>query len=286
MVMTTRTIDSTRPLLVFGGPYSNLQATRAMRREAETHSITPSHIICTGDVVAYAADPEETAREIRDWGIHVIAGNCEEQLADNAGDCGCGFEEGSVCDTLSRGWYPYALQKTSAEIKGWMAGLPKYLTFRYCGLRFRVLHGGGRETNRFVFASDRAALADEVEEADADVVIAGHAGLPFVTEFNETAWINPGVIGMPANDGTPDGWFGLIQAERDGISVSLHRLAYDYAAAAGAMRRSGHANGYARTLITGIWPSHDILPPAELEQTGRPLGESTARIRGRLGVTA
>jgi hypothetical protein len=167
-----------------------------------------------------------------------------------------------------------------------MAGLPKFLTFQYCGLRFHVLHGGGRETNRFVFASDRAALADEVEEADADVVIAGHAGLPFVTELSETAWINPGVIGMPANDGTPDGWFGLIQAERDGISVSLHRLAYDYAEAAGAMRRSGHANGYARTLITGIWPSHDILPPAELEQTGRPLGESTARVCGRLGVTA
>ena len=29
------------------------------------------------------------------------------------------------------------------------------------------------------------------------------------------------------------------------------------------MRRFGHANGYARSLITGLWPSLDILPPAE-----------------------
>jgi hypothetical protein len=34
------------------------------------------------------------------------------------------------------------------------------------------------------------------------------------------------------------------------------------------MRKSGHANGYARTLITGVWPSFDVLPPAEAAATG------------------
>jgi hypothetical protein len=41
------------------------------------------------------------------------------------------------------------------------------------------------------------------------------------------------------------------------------------------MRRSGHANGYARTVITGIWPSFDILPEAERAQAGKPIAETT-----------
>ena len=42
------------------------------------------------------------------------------------------------------------------------------------------------------------------------------------------------------------------------------------------MRRSGHANGYARTLVTGVWPSFDVLPPTETAATGvklKPISE-------------
>ena len=70
-------IDPDRPLLAFGGPYSHLQATEAMLAEARRRGIAPGNIICTGDVVAYAANPEETAQLIRGAGIHVVAGNCE-----------------------------------------------------------------------------------------------------------------------------------------------------------------------------------------------------------------
>src|SRR5277367_268628 len=46
------------PLLVFGGSYSNLEATTAILAEARRRAIAPSHILCTGDVVAYGADPQ------------------------------------------------------------------------------------------------------------------------------------------------------------------------------------------------------------------------------------
>ena len=91
-------------------------------------------------------------------------------------------------------------------------------------------------------------------------------------------WFNPGVIGMPANDGTPDVWYGVIRAEADAVVLSTHRLAYDHHAAAAAMRRFGHANGYARTLVTGLWPSLDILPAAERTATGRRLKPKFMRI--------
>jgi hypothetical protein len=103
------------PVLVFGGPYSNLRALAALRERADELGIPASHCICTGDVVAYCAEPEETTAAIRGWGCHVIAGNCEEQLAEAAEDFACGFEAGTECDLLAKGWYPFANARMSPE---------------------------------------------------------------------------------------------------------------------------------------------------------------------------
>lgn len=267
------------PVLVFGGPYSNLKATEALRDEARRRSIPPSRVICTGDVVAYCAEPEETAQAVADWGCHVIQGNCEQQLAEAAEDCACNFEEGSACDLLAKGWYPFANARVSDAMRRWMGGLPVTLTFRFAGLSLRVVHGGVDEVSRWVFASDAPTVADECTRSKADVTIAGHCGLPFIARAAERVWFNPGVIGMPANDGTPEVWFGLIEATPGGVSLSTHRLGYDHLAAAGHMRRYGYANGYARALVTGLWPSLDILPAVEQAATGTRLRPRTLQLK-------
>ncbi len=159
-------------LLVFGGPYSNLRAVAAMRAVAGELGLPPERCICTGDVVAYCVEPEETVAAMRDWGCPVIAGNCEEQLAAGAADCGCGFEEGTECDRLAKDWYAFANARISPASRAWMAALPKTLTFTFGGLSFRVVHGGVDQINRFVFASQRADIADELVREQADVVVA------------------------------------------------------------------------------------------------------------------
>jgi predicted phosphodiesterase len=274
------------PVLVFGGPYSNLRALAALRRRADELGIPASHCICTGDVVAYCAEPEETTATVRDWGCHVIAGNCEEQLAAGAEDCAGGFEEGTECDRLAKGWYPFANARMSRESRAWMAALPKALTCVVGGWRFRVIHGGVDVINRFVFASQRDVLAEELARADADVVLAGHAGVPFHRKVGAGVWYNPGVIGMPANDGTADVWYGLIGIEAGHLLLSTRRLAYDHHGAAAAMRREGHADGYARTLVTGVWPSLDVFPPTERAATGHKLRQRTVRIPARAKAEA
>ena len=94
--MTTRDLGPLEgPVLLFGGNYSNRQATEALMLRADVLGIAPSNVVCTGDVVAYCAEPQATTAAIRDWGCHVVAGNCEEQLAAAARDCACGFEAGS-----------------------------------------------------------------------------------------------------------------------------------------------------------------------------------------------
>jgi len=276
-------IDTSSPLLVFGGPYSNFRATAALRHIADELAIPASHVVCTGDVVAYCAEPVETVALIRDWGCHVIAGNCEEQLAAGAADCGCNFAAGTACDMLAKGWYPFANALMTDDMRRWMAAIPPTLAFRYAGLSFRTVHGGVNETAKWVFGSQNDMLADELSETDADIVLAGHCGVPFIHRIGRRAWFNTGALGMPANDGTTQVWYGLVTPRAGGsVKLSTHRLSYDHLAAAGAMRRSGHANPYARTLVTGLWPSLDVFPPAERAATGKRLRERSVTIGGEM----
>jgi predicted phosphodiesterase len=261
------------PLLVFGGPYSNLQATQAILAEAARRGIPSQRVICTGDVVAYGADAAACCDLIMASGIWVIAGNCEENLAAGALDCGCGFEEGTACDLLSRAWYAHANREVTAAHRAWMAGLPYRLMIRLPdGRRLAVLHGGARDISRFIFASaEHKDLADEIAATGCDGVIAGHCGIPFVRQVGQGVWINAGAVGMPADDGTPRIWFAVLTPGEAGLGVEILPLQYDHAAAAAAMRAVGLPEGYAAALGSGLWPSCDVLPPAERARRGQKL---------------
>lgn len=269
------TLPGTGPALCFGGPYSNIEATRAIREQANRLGIPPGRVICTGDIVAYCANPNETAQEILDWGCHVIKGNCEEQLAQRADDCGCGFGRETTCDLLSLGWYGFADAHLTDDLRCWMAGLPKTLAFEISGRKFCVIHGGVKEINRFIFPSTPAAeKASELDAAVADVIIAGHSGIPFIEPIGNRLWFNAGVIGMPANDGTRDGWFGIITPETNaGIRFALKRLPYAAENSAETLLNAGYATPYAEALRTGRWPSIGILPAGERLAAGRPMRE-------------
>lgn len=258
------------PVLVFGGPYSNLEAAQAIRAEAERLGIPPARTICTGDIVAYCADPGATVALIRDWGIPVVQGNVEEQLGAGAEDCACGFTPGSACATLSAQWYAHAEREISPDDRRWMGSLPGLIRFTLAGRRLAAIHGGVSRINRWVFASTPAAEKRvEVTLARADGIIAGHCGLPFVDFPDGNLWCNAGTVGMPANDGTPRVWYALLMPERDGaIAVELRPINYDFAAAAQKMRHAGLAAAYAQALETGLWPPVDILPAAEQATAG------------------
>ena len=260
------------PVLVFGGPYGNLAATRAVLHEARRLGIPAGRIICTGDVVAYCGEPAETVALVRDSGIPVVMGNVEESLADDALDCGCGFEEDTACARLSVDWYAFARRALDADAKAWMRALPRRLTFTLAGRRLAVIHGGAVAINRFVFPSTPAGdKRAELALTGADGVIAGHSGLPFAELLGDRLWLNAGVVGMPAHDGTPRGWCALLIPRVRAIRVAFFPLAYDHAAAARAMAARGLPRDYAEALATGLWPSMDVLPPAERRARGRPL---------------
>ena len=258
------------PVLVFGGPYSNLEATLAVLAEARRRAIPRERILCTGDIVAYGADAVATTAALREAGIVAVMGNCEESLAAGAEDCGCGYAEGSACDRLASEWYAHAHRTLDAESRRWMGALPRRLTVEIGGRRLAVIHGGVRQINRFLFASTPEPVKRrEIAGLAEDGVIAGHSGIPFTEFIAGKLWHNAGALGMPANDGTPRTWFSLLVPTGKGLRIEHHALDYDHESAAWKMRAAGLPAGYAEALETGLWPSLDVLPPTERAATGR-----------------
>ncbi|MEL7461443.1 MAG: metallophosphoesterase [Pseudomonadota bacterium] len=252
------------PVLLYGGPYSNLQATRAVFAMADVVGIAPPARICTGDVVAYCADPVDTARLVLAEGGALVAGNCERQLAAGAQDCGCGFDGGSTCDILSKGWYPHALRALMPhdDIRAAFAAAPDIAVFAQGAKRFAVIHGGLSDIARFIWStSPDAVFAEEIALIEAaagpiDGVIAGHSGMAFTRSVGRHLWINAGVIGMPANNARQSTAFAILE----NASPRIGKLSYDAETAAAAMVAAGLTQGYDAALITGLWPSEDVLP--------------------------
>lgn len=264
------------PVLIFGGCYSNLEATRALRAESERLRIPPDRIVCTGDVVAYCADAAETVALIREWGVHVVMGNCEESLGWEKDDCGCGFAEGTVCNLVSAKWFAHANGQLKPVDRAWMRALPRRIDLELCGRRLAVVHGSVDSINRFVFASTIWEEKEhQISMAECDGVIGGHAGIPFTQCTSSRLWHNSGAIGMPANDGTPRVWFSLLLTAQGEIEIRACALEYDTDKTASKMGMAGLPEGYSRALTTGLWPSCDVLPATELMYRGRAIQEGT-----------
>jgi len=243
-------LEAEGPVLVFGGAHGNLHATRALLAEAERLEVPPSHIVCTGGLVGWGADPAACVGLVREAGIHVVAGASEAGLA--------GLDD---------------------EAHSWMRGRPGRMELRLAGRRLAVVHGSVTHADQRVFASDAGEIGRQIELSGDDGVIGGRCGLPFTRIDAGGLWHNAGAVGMPANDGTPRGWFSLLLPGSSGIGIRHLPLAYDHAGAAARIRTAGRSEAYAAALEAGLWPDSEALPAPERARRGQPL------VPGRLAWT-
>ncbi|RLJ61560.1 calcineurin-like phosphoesterase family protein [Lacinutrix venerupis] len=250
--------------LLFGGVYSNLQALEALKAIAEKEEIPAENCICTGDIVGYCAQPEETVQLFKLWKAKSILGNVEIQLIENAEDCGCDFTEGSRCDGFSKLWYPYAQSLLSKSSINHLETLPDHIVFEYAGKKVTVVHGDYFNVSEFIFKSTSWQKKEETfNTTQSDVIVAGHCGLPFHHQKNNKLWLNPGVIGMPANDGSPQVWYAILDDTNGDLKFKHHNLDYNYKLTNKLMQNGLLPEEYARTIVTGIWDNTEILPAVE-----------------------
>ena len=262
----------TDKVLLFGGVYSNLQALEALITVAESEGISPENCICTGDIIGYCAQPEATIQTFKKWKARSIVGNVEIQLRDDEDDCGCDFRAGSRCDNFSQQWYPYAKSKLSKDSLNYLETLPDHIKFTIGNQNATVVHGSYFNVSEFIFKStDWSIKAENFEAAKSDMIIAGHCGLPFQQKNNTKHWINPGVIGMPANDGNPNVWYAILDDSEPSTTVNFRKLDYDYTRTNQLMLNGLLPESYAKTIVTGIWDNMEILPETEKQLQGKPI---------------
>lgn len=250
--------------LLFGGVYSNYQALSKLREIASDQNIKPSNIICTGDILGYCAEANESIELIREWGIRSILGNVEIQVRDDAEACGCNFDEGSRCDVFSQNWYNYTCKVIEPDHKDWLNSLPDHIRFSIHGQEAVVVHGAYPNVSEFVFKSTPWSRKEEIlKTLDADIIIAGHCGLPFSDFRDHKYWLNPGVIGMPANDGTSRVWYMILDPDENRLNFQHLSYQYDHNTTARLMNDNNLPPTYAETLSSGLWDNMEILNEEE-----------------------
>ncbi|WP_179343652.1 metallophosphoesterase family protein [Winogradskyella ursingii] len=264
--------DISGKVLLFGGVYSNLQALEALISVAKSEGISPENCICTGDIVGYCAQPEETIQTFKKWGAQSILGNVEIQLKNDEDDCGCDFTEGSRCDNFSQQWYPFAKSKVSKDSIDFLKTLPDHIQFKINDKKVTVIHGSYFNVSDFIFKSTSwKTKLSNFETTQSDVIIAGHSGLPFQHREDGKLWINAGVIGMPANDGQTNVWYVILDNTTEPFSVNFRKLQYNHILTNQMMQNGLLPKSYAETILTGIWDNMEILPKTERQLKGKPI---------------
>ncbi len=150
-----------------------------------------------------------------------------------------------------------------------MDALPKYIQFSYANKKVTVVHGSYHDTSEFIFKSTPwKTKQHNFDETGSDIILGGHCGLPFSDKKENLLWLNPGVIGMPANDGTPRVWYMLLNDTDGSFSFSHASFEYDNVQASELMKTNGLPGSYAKTLIDGNWDNCEILPKVEAWKQG------------------
>ncbi len=93
--------------------------------------------------------------------------------------------------------------------------------------------------------------------------------LPFAVKHENYVWLNAGVIGIPANDGTSCVWFMTISESDNEVKFQFHHFDYDHETTSRLMIENGLPAAYATTLKTGIWDNCEILPVEETNKQGQ-----------------
>ena len=154
-----------------------------------------------------------------------------------------------------------------------MNTLPDFIEFEFGGKKCFVVHGSFDETSEYIFESTNWKIkSNNFNATQADIVIAGHSGLPFSQKHEQKFWLNPGVIGMPANDGTNRVWYMILDLDaHQEIQYEHKYFNYDHSEASRLMIECNLPKEYAKTIIDGIWDNCEILPDEETKKQGVPI---------------
>jgi predicted phosphodiesterase len=144
-------------------------------------------------------------------------------------------------------------QAVSDDRKAWLRALVPEIRRDVHGVRLRFVHGSPRRMNEYLFADrDPASLARIARAADCDVLLFGHTHIPWTRDIEGVTFINTGSVGKPKDGDPRAAWVELAVSDDGAVTSVVHRVDYDIAAMAAAIRAApGLPDYYATDLETG-----------------------------------
>ncbi|MGI8778403.1 MAG: radical SAM protein [Acidimicrobiales bacterium] len=253
---------TTTRIAVFGGPYSNPYALRALLDDARRRGC--DRIFCLGDLGGFGAEPDALWPLLLGGGVECIAGNYDIAIGRGDEDCGCGYRDPRDSE-FAQLIYDYTKAHTSREFAAWMRDLPGEHRETIAGVDVHMVHGSPLVVNDFFWESlSDDAVGERLDASGADVLLCTHTGLPWQKRVDGRLVVNVGVIGRPANDGRTDVWYSVIDLADGRAEAQLVPLAYDWKAQAASMRAAGLPEAFVETIETGWWTTClEVVPPPE-----------------------
>jgi putative phosphoesterase len=228
--------------------HGNLAALEAALARIDELGI--ENFYCGGDLVGYGPHPNEVCALVEERGIPTIYGNYDYAIGRDLEDCGCAYRDQHDRE-LGQKSIEWTLAHTDARSKEFMFGLPFDLRFQLAGKRIRLVHGSPRKVNEYLFEPPEKPerLYERIAGlAEADVLVFGHTHRPWIHEYGGVLFVNCGSVGKP-KDGDPRGAFAILEADGDGVRVTIERVDYDAAAVARQVEASGLPSELAEKLV-------------------------------------
>jgi putative phosphoesterase len=218
--------------------HSNLAAFKAVLKDMPK----VDEVICVGDLVGYAAEPNEVVKLARSKGIRSVMGNhdCAAVTRDVRG-----FNDRAATAAV------WTSDKLTRENRDYLASLPTHLELKEENQKLYAVHGSPRDPlGEYVFPDfsnrDMVAVTKGVE---ADVVVLGHTHIPMKRAVMGKNIFNPGGVGQP-RDRDPRASYAVLTIGKE-IEISFWRVEYDIKATAEKIRAVGLPEELATRLFFG-----------------------------------
>lgn len=237
--------------------HANLPALEAVLRHIDgARPVDATYHI--GDLVGYAAWPNETVALLAKRGIQGVAGNYDSTVAADYKHCGCKYEDAEQ-ERLSHVSFEWTKANTSAESKRALAELPFRLDVRAAGghaagATITLVHGTP-VLNTVYWTEDRPddfcrKMAAIAGLKAGDVIAFGHTHKPWHRVVDGIHFVNTGSVGRP-KDGDPRACYVLVDLSDAVAKVEFLRVEYDVEKAARGIAEAGLPEAFARQLRTG-----------------------------------
>jgi predicted phosphodiesterase len=260
-------LGALRRVALLGGIYSNYLALAGALRLARASAVDA--IVALGDFGAFGPHPNRTLEILRAANVFAIQGNYEEALANDAGDCRCGYTDPRD-NRFAQLSYDYTRAHTAPEHRAWMGTLPRHLRLRLGPSEVLLCHGSPRQINEFLWQSTTPApfIRKLLGEHGADVIACTHTGLHWQRWIEPgRGVVNAGALGRPANDGHTHVWFAILEARDGGTAAEFVPVPYDHVRLAREMQAEALPREFIDTILTGWWTTClEILPAKERAQ--------------------